>query len=301
MTVQTWYREPDFAPHYRRLWELEQELSDSGKALRFELASIWRLARDPDYAQWLKSLGTQTVQITFFGLEANTDYFTRRPGAFRDSLVATERLLAQGIFPRWQLFLTQHCLGELEEFVGLIQSLELDRRVEGLGGEFSVFVNTPAPEGEAFDIEHLRPTTKAIDIIPTYLKEKTVKHFNAPDIHTALGKAEAQWLKELRDRQEPYASMPQILAFMVTPSLEVYSNIGETRSWWSLGNLRTDGIDVIMQRFAGDAVPGLYAMFHIPIAQLAKRYGREDSPLLYTRSDLIRRWLHLWGEEYQRS
>ena len=80
MTVQTWYREPDFAPHYRRLWELEQELSDSGKALRFELASIWRLARDPDYAQWLKSLGTQTVQITFFGLEANTDYFTRRPG-----------------------------------------------------------------------------------------------------------------------------------------------------------------------------------------------------------------------------
>ena len=28
ISVATWYREPDFGPNYRRLWELEQELSD---------------------------------------------------------------------------------------------------------------------------------------------------------------------------------------------------------------------------------------------------------------------------------
>ena len=32
LSVATWYREPDFAPDYRRLWELEQELSDKGAA-----------------------------------------------------------------------------------------------------------------------------------------------------------------------------------------------------------------------------------------------------------------------------
>ena len=39
LIVATWYREPDFAPNYRRLWELEQELSDEGAAQRFELLS----------------------------------------------------------------------------------------------------------------------------------------------------------------------------------------------------------------------------------------------------------------------
>src|SRR5512134_4025596 len=32
LTVMTWYREPDFAPNYRELWELEKELSDPGAA-----------------------------------------------------------------------------------------------------------------------------------------------------------------------------------------------------------------------------------------------------------------------------
>ena len=90
--VATWYREPDFAPNYRSLWALEQELSDEGAAQRFELLSIWRLARDESYAPWARSIGTQACQISFFGLQENTDWFTQRRGAFRDSLLATERL-----------------------------------------------------------------------------------------------------------------------------------------------------------------------------------------------------------------
>jgi hypothetical protein len=51
LNVMTWYREPDFAPNYRELYELEKELS-GGKSTRFELLSIWRLARDESYAKW---------------------------------------------------------------------------------------------------------------------------------------------------------------------------------------------------------------------------------------------------------
>ena len=58
LSIATWYREPDFAPNYRRLWELEQELSDEGEARRFELLSIWRLARDKSYAAWAREIAS---------------------------------------------------------------------------------------------------------------------------------------------------------------------------------------------------------------------------------------------------
>ena len=297
MIVQTWYREPDFSSEYRRLWELEKELSDEGQAVRFELASIWRLARDEDYAKWLKEVKTKAVQVSFFGLEENTDYFTRRSGAFRDSLVATERLLAEGIYPRWQLFLTEKLVPELDEFVELVHSLDLDHRVATLGGEFCVFLNTPVPDGEGFHIEHLRPSADVLERIPEYLRSKTMKHFHASNIRDALGKTEAEWVKELKSSEEPYASIPSILAFMITPHLDVFTNLGETTPWWSLGNLQTDGIDMVLKRFETSSVPGLYGLFHVPIGQLAEKYGRPESMLLYAKSDLIRRWLRLWGKD----
>ncbi len=62
-------REPDFSDDYERLAELEAELG-CGKPTRWELLSIWRLARDPKYAQWAKQVGgvPDTCQISFFGL-----------------------------------------------------------------------------------------------------------------------------------------------------------------------------------------------------------------------------------------
>lgn len=64
VVVQTWFREPDFAPDYPALWELEKELSDDGAAERFELLSIWRLARDEGYARWARDMVTEACQAT---------------------------------------------------------------------------------------------------------------------------------------------------------------------------------------------------------------------------------------------
>lgn len=85
LMAMTWYREPDFAPNYRELYELEKELN-GGESIRFELLSIWRLARDKNYAKWARDVGvgsetgigtgTRSCQITFFGMEETTDYFT---------------------------------------------------------------------------------------------------------------------------------------------------------------------------------------------------------------------------------
>ncbi|NLG50055.1 MAG: radical SAM protein [Chloroflexi bacterium] len=296
LTVSTWFREPDFADDYRRFYELERELGD-GEPARFELLSIWRLAHDEGYARWARDIGTEACQITFFGLERNTDYFVRRRGAFRDSLLATERLLEVGIRPRWQVFMLEPVIPELPRLVDLIQQLDLERRVRALGHEFAVFLNIPSPDGEAFHIEHLRPTEDALSAIPANLAAKTCQHFGAATLQECLGKAEGELLRELVDCDQPFADMPSTLAFMVTPDLDVYSNIAEPQPWWRLGNLREDGLDAILDCFQQDANPGLRAQFHLPVSRLARAYGRAEGRQLYSRGDLIRRWLRLWGEE----
>lgn len=293
----TWYREPDYAPNYRELWNLEQELSDQGAAKRFELLSIWRLARDRSYAQWAREIGTEVCQISFFGMQETTDYFTRRRGSFKDSLLATERLLEVGIRPRWQLFLNRCLIPELETFVMLVQTLDLERRVRALGREFQLCLHPIAPDGEAFNIEYLRPTVDALSAIPGYLAEKTKDHLDGLTLEECLGKAEMDWIAELAEDDQPFATFPSTLAFMVTPELDVFSNLGEPMPWWKLGNLATDGVDGIMHAFEKDEAPGLHVNFHIPVSQLARRYGRKDSQYMYTREDLILRWLRMWGED----
>lgn len=298
LTAMTWYREPDYVPNYRELWELERELSDEGAAKRFELLSIWRLARDTGYAWWARDIGTVTCQISFFGLEENTDYFAGRRGSFKDNLLATERLLEVGIRPRWQLFLNKRLIPELDAFVELIKTMKLEKRVRELGHEFEVFLHPIAPDGEAFNIEHLRPIADDLSSIPSYLAEKTKDHLDASTFEECLGKAESEWIVELSEENEAFATFPPTLALMVTPELDVFSNLGEPMPWWKLGNLNTDGVDRIMSCFENDEAPGLHVNFHVPVSQLAQNYGRKDSQYIYTRDDLILRWLRMWGEEY---
>jgi len=298
LIVHSWFREPDNTPNYRERWALEQELSDPGAARRFELLSIRRLARDPEYARWAREIGTEACQISFFGLEETTDYFVRRRGAFRDSLLATERLLDAGIRPRWQLFLTERILPELDGLLALAREMRLEERSRALGQEFAIFIHAPGPSGEAFHIEHLRPTVDALAMIPPYLAEKTMRHFGASTLPECLGCAEGELVTELADEQAPNGFYPGVLAFLVTATMDVYTNIGEQLPWWSLGNLETDGLDAIMRRFEHDEVPGLQLNFHVPVGELARRYGRPDSRRLYGRSDLIERWMRLWGEEH---
>lgn len=296
--VATWYREPDFSPNYRHLWKLEQELSDEGAAKRFELLSVWRLARDGGYAPWARQIGTQACQISFFGIQETTDWFCGRKGAFRDSLLATERLIQAGIRPRWQLFLTERLLPELDAFVALVETLDLERRVAALGGEFELFVHGVCPDGAGFEIEHLRPTVDALDALPDYLAAKTRAYKGKATLEECLGRAEADWLPELLREGSPLAEMPPRLAFMVTPELDVSSNLGEPTPAWRLGSLHGDGLDAVLGRFEGDEVPGLWAMFHVPVCELAAAYGRDGGRCLYEREDLIVRWIKLWTLEH---
>jgi hypothetical protein len=297
----TWFREPDYAtargsyPGYRRLYELERELNGRPPT-RFELLSIWRLAHDEEYARWAREVGTTACQISFFGLEETQDWFCRRRGAFRDSLLATTRLLEAGIRPRWQLFLTTRILPDLDGLLSLVDDLRLRERTTALGGEFQLFTHTPGPDGEAWAIEHLRPTVDDLARVPAWLVRESERYLGYP-----LGAAEGDLVEHMSQELAIFPSAhgyPERLGFYVTASDDVYSNIAELTPWWRLGNLRRDALGTIVANLEENRVPGLWAMYHVPVAELARRYGRRDSRVLYDPGDLRARWLRLWCQEH---
>ena len=292
MSYFSWWREPDYRDDYRELWLLEQELSSPGKAERFELLSTWRLARDESYAKWAAELGTKACQITFFGMEENTDWGMCRKGAFRDQLIATERCLAVGIAPRWQLFITKRCLNELDDFLKMIYELKLFERCEEIGKKFEVFIGGISPEGNGYGIEDLRPEEDDLCLIPDELISITRE---GTDL---LGQPEYRMLEELMECNTPPNISANMPCLAVNADYDVYPNIAEPAEWWKLGNLKTDGIQEIMRNYRDGRTPGMRINGTIPVSELAKKYGDLKSKKLYTKGDLFTRFIHQWGMEH---
>ena len=285
LSVMSWFREPDFSDDYERLYELEAELSD-GKPYRFELLSIWRLARDKKYAKWAKKVGPNTCQITFFGMEETNDWFYRHRGAFQDNLIATGRLLDIEIKPRWQIFLTKKIIPEIGDLLKIVERLKLRDRVKSLGEDFDLFMHTPGPDGYARKIEYLRPTFEDIKSIPGEIIESSKKHFNVEKLWYTEEELISQILTEKEDF--PYAySYPKILCFYIKNNWDVFSNMGTLEPWWKLGNLRMDSLQSIFDNFESNRVIGLKTIFTVSIKELAKHFGAPKSRLIYgDRSDL---------------
>ncbi len=283
--IASWMREPDYSDDYRELWALEQRLSDPGMAQRFELLSTWRLARDESYAPWAAEIGTKVCQITFFGMEETTDWFMRRTGAFRDQLAATEACLKVGIAPRWQLFLTKSSLPEWDDFLRLMDRLDLSRRCP----TFQVFLNSASPEGNGFEIDHLRLEESDLARIPKALVDMS------RDGLSLLGRPERALLADMCESATPPNKDGTFQCLYVDPDFDVYPNIGDNMPWWRLGNLKTDGVDRILRAYQNEETPGQRANQTIPVSALAERFGDPESTRLYDGGDLVRRFLHQCG------
>ena len=287
LAVASWNWEPDYSDRYRELHELEKELSDSGP-YRYELLSVWRLARDAEYAEWAKEVGPDTGQITFFGLEETTDWFYRRNGAFRDALKATERLLKVGLKPRWQLFLTKKLIPELPDFLTMVRDLRLRERVTELGSDFVLFMHTPGPDGEGRRIEDLRPTVEEVGSLPAEILESSRKHCAKRD---RLWYPECELVSQVHGQEEtfPYAyGPPERLWMVVKSNWDVFSNFATLEDWWRLGNLRRDSVASILERFENDEPLGFRTIYTHSPQELAERYGDPAGTKIYSnRDDLL--------------
>jgi hypothetical protein len=237
-------------------------------------------------------LEPKVCQITFFGMEKNTDWGTRRKGAFRDNLLAVERLLDSGIAPRWQLFITNRCLNELNEFTRMIYDLELHKRCESVGQKFEVFIGGISPEGNGYELEDVRINADGAARIPRGLTDICREDAEL------LGQPEYTLLDSLLYDDSPPNVSANIPSVSVNANFDVYPNIAEPTEWWCLGNLKTDGADAIIKAYRNKTTPGMRINQKMPISELARRYGNKYSSKLYRKDDLICRWLHQWGVDY---
>jgi hypothetical protein len=289
ISVSSYFREPDFSDDYRHLHELAEELSD-GRPERYELLSVWRLARDRGYASWAKSVGPDTCQISFFGMEETNDWFHRRRGAFKDALAATERLLDARMKPRWQFFLTKKLLPEVDGLLQLVDRLRLRERVQELGDQFQLFMHTPDPDHEGRKIEYLRPTVEEVASLPEEILGPSRKHLGREVLWQPESELYASVVKQ--GGAPPKADFPDMMWFFVTSDWDVFSNVGTLEEWWRLGNLKVDSIESIIRRFEQDEVPGLEVLFGYPPERLTREYGDPQGTRVYsTAGDLLSLYL----------
>ena len=275
ITFFSWLREPDFCPDYRERWERDKKLSVNAVPPRFELASFWRLARDPAYAEFLKEEGVRCVQLTFFGMEETTDRYVGRKGAFQELLKATEVLLAHGISPRWQTFINEENKDELAALLRLSDELGLAGRCEAFGGVFRFFVHPGSCDGEN---RKLYPIRIAKEHIPKVL----IPHFlNYEQLH-----AEKEWCAKWE--KDPSHAVPHnsgSIVLYVANNHDLFFNFTHMRPEWKIGNLKTDPTEELIRRVMEEDIPALREARNITLGELVSRYGDPSSEKAFEEED----------------
>ena len=276
----SWLREPDFCPDYRERWERDKALSVNSLPKRFELASFWRLVRDPDYVRFLKELKVPAVQLSFFGLEETTDRHVGRRGAFLELLQASRLLIENGISPRWQGFLHEENREELAALPHLAEELELKSRCEAFGGAFRFFVHAGSCDGENRKLYPIRIRKGHIppELIPYYL--------DYPEVRT-----ERELCRAFADDDAPveYHNEKE-LVLNVSNTYDVYFNFTHMRPEWRIGNLKTDPIGELVRAAVEEDTPALRAARAISLGELVRRYGDPGSERAFFPED-YKSWL----------
>lgn len=271
----SWLREPDFCADYRARWERDKRLSVNCVPERFELASFWRLVRDPEYVKFLKEVGVPRVQLTFFGMEETTDRYIGRKGAFRELLRATEILLENGILPRWQAFINEENRSELISLLRLSEELRLKERCAEQGGEFRFFVHPGGCDGENRRLYGIR-------IVREHIPEELKPYFLDLDDH----RAESEFVSEWKDDASHFVPhREERIVIYVSNEYDLFFNFTHMRPEWRIGNLKTDPTDELIRRIVEEDIPALNEAKRITLGELVRAYGDPDSQRAFEEYD----------------
>lgn len=275
ITFFSWLREPDYCPDYRRQWERDKSLSVGVTPPRFELASFWRLVRDPDYVLFLKEVGVKCVQLTFFGLEDITDRYIGRKGGFRELLQATEILLTHEISPRWQAFINEENKDELVALLDLSKDLKLSERCEAFGGSFQFFVHPGSCEGENRKLYPIR-------IVKEHIPKELIPYFHQ---YEAL-LPEKDWVKKWKeDPSHVLLHNEDDIVLYVANNYDLFFNFTHMHPEWRIGNLKTDPMPELVRRVVEEDTPALRESRRISLGELVSRYGDPNSEKAFEAED----------------
>ncbi|MBO4872334.1 MAG: radical SAM protein [Lachnospiraceae bacterium] len=276
----SWLREPDFCEDYAARWERDLAVSKNARPERFELASFWRIVRDEKYIPFLKSVGVEKVQLTFFGLEETQDRYVGRKGAFAEVLKATELLIRGGIIPRWQCFLNEENIEEIVEVYRLYREIWRPRCPQ-----MEFFVHEGSCDGENRKLYPIRIRKDHIpeELIPVYL-----------DYNELL--TERECCKMLRD--DPSAPVFPVggeITLNISNEYDVYYNYTEMSRPWVIGNLKKDEAGELVRRIVSGDTPALRRLKKVSWQALAERFGDASSERVFDPDDyrmfLVNRYL----------
>ena len=263
----SWLREPDFCDDYVQRWHRDNQISVNTSPMRFELASFWRIVRDPRYIDFLKEVGVKKVQLTFFGMEELTDQYTGRKGAFQELLDATEILIANQIAPRWQAFINEENKDEIVQLLSLIDSLKLEERCSTFHENFKFFVHSGSCDGENRKLYKIRIEKDHIPeaLIPYYM-----------DYEKVLTERECCSLLR-NDTSNVVYHNGDAIVLNISNQYDVYFNFTHMTQAWKIGNLKSDNQDEIIRKIKEEDIPALNLARRIPVCELAEKYGDKQS------------------------
>ena len=273
----SWTREPDYTEDFESRWIKDCDISINSKPQRFELASFYKIVREPEYVKFLKKVGTKKVQISFFGLEENTDYFIGRKGAFKELLKATEILIDNEIAPRYQVFINKKNKNEIIKLIHLTEELGLKERCQKFGQEFKLFINEGSPDGENRKLMDLRIDFEDID------KELISYYFDYENLKT-----ESDFVEALKhdDTYLKYEYKDEMVLY-ISNTFDVYYNFTEMSPKWKIGNLINENKDELMRKILNLDVEAINIAKKTPISYLINEYGDSNSKKVFSRNDYL--------------
>ncbi|MBR3839896.1 MAG: radical SAM protein [Erysipelotrichales bacterium] len=271
----SWLREPDFIENYRERWIKDKKLSVESTPMRFELASFYRLVRDPEYVEFLKEVGTKIVQLTFFGLEQLSDKYIGRKGAFNELLEASEILIENGIAPRWQCFINEENKNEIIDVLKLSEKLKLSERCREFGEEFKFFVHPGSCDGENYKLYDIRLNKMNI---PNELRPYML------DIDEYYSESE---LVEMLKNDESIVDFDygNDLVLNISNNLDVYYNFTHMKKSWCIGNLENEEPEDLIRKVINYDVDAINKAKNISIAELVKQFGNATSDRMFAIDD----------------
>lgn len=287
ITYYSWLREPDYCNDYEQRWHKDNQLSIGTLPERFELASFWRLVRDPQYIHFLKEVGVKKVQLTFFGMEKMTDKYVGRKGAFHELLEATEILITNQISPRWQAFINEENISEIVELQNLVKILKLEERCHSFQGEFTFFVHEGSCEGENRKLYDIRIEKQNIpaSLIPYYLNYENV-----------LSEQECCRLL-MDDTSNVVHHNENLIVLYISNSYDVFFNFTHMLESWKIGNLKVDRQEEIIRRIAEEDIPALNIARTITVGGLVEKYGNRQSQKVFSINDFKTYLLNCYLED----
>lgn len=291
ITYYSWLREPDFCEDYRERWRKDNCLSVHAKPERFELASFWRLARDPDYVVFLKETGVKRVQLTYFGMEEMTDYYVGRKGAFQELLKATEILIANRIAPRWQIFINEENKNQIISLINLADSLQLAKRCAAFEESFSLFVHSGSCDGENRNLYDIR-------IAKNHVPEQIRKYYLDYD-RTVTERECCEMLKD--DISHVVYHNEEQIVLNISNTFDMYFNFTHMKEPWKIGNLKSVKPEEMVRRIVEEDTYALRLARTVTIGELVEKYGKMQSDKIFFIDDYKSYLLNCYVEEQYRS